>query len=42
MTKEGNYQIVPIDIKKDVQYEFRAVIIHPRVKIYGDVKRFSN
>jgi alpha-L-fucosidase len=40
MTKEGEFSIELKDLKKDIQYEFRAVVIHPRMNIYGDFKRF--
>jgi alpha-L-fucosidase len=39
-TIEGDFSIELKDLKKDIQYEFRAVVIHPRMKIYGDMKRF--
>ncbi len=41
MTEEGDFSIELKDIKKNEQYEFRAVVIHPRMSIYGDVKHFK-
>lgn len=40
ITREGDFSIGLEGLKKGIQYEFRAVIIHPRMKIYGDIKRF--
>lgn len=41
MTKEGDFSIELKNLKKNVQYEFRAVIIDSRMSIYGDIKRFK-
>ncbi|MEO8414910.1 MAG: alpha-L-fucosidase [Ginsengibacter sp.] len=41
MTKEGDFSMELKDLKKDEAYEFRAVLIHPRMTIYGDVKQFK-
>jgi alpha-L-fucosidase len=40
ITQEGEFSIELEGLKKGIQYEFRAVIIHPRMKIYGDSKQF--
>ena len=40
LTKEGRFSIELSDLKKNETYEFRAVLIHPRMTIYGDVKQF--
>ena len=40
VSKEGEFSIELKDLKKEIQYEFRAVVLHPRMKIYGDMKRF--
>jgi hypothetical protein len=40
VSKEGDFSIELKDLKKEIQYEFRAVVLHHRMKIYGDLKRF--
>jgi alpha-L-fucosidase len=40
MNKEGEFFIDLEDHEIRTQYEYRAVIIHPQMKIYGDIKRF--
>ena len=39
-TSEGAFSIEIENLKSDIQYEFRAVVIHPKMTIYGDIKRF--
>jgi alpha-L-fucosidase len=41
ISKEGDFSIIPKGLKKDIVYEFRAVVVHPRMSIYGDVKQFK-
>ncbi|MDP4283771.1 MAG: alpha-L-fucosidase [Bacteroidota bacterium] len=41
LTKEGPFSMELKDLKKNESYEFRAVLIHPRMTIYGDVKQFK-
>jgi alpha-L-fucosidase len=37
---EGKYAITLKGLQKNKQYEFRAVVIHPKITIQGDVKTF--
>ena len=39
VTKEEDFAIELKDVNKEIQYEFRTVVIHPRMKIFGDLKR---
>jgi alpha-L-fucosidase len=39
--KEGYFTIDFEGLKNGVQYEVRAVIIHSRMTVYGDIVRFS-
>jgi len=41
MTKEGDFSLDLMGVKKDEQYEFRSVVIHPGMTIYGDIKQFK-
>jgi alpha-L-fucosidase len=40
ITKEGDFSIDIKDLNKKGPYEFRAVVVHPRMSIFGDIKRF--
>jgi alpha-L-fucosidase len=40
VNKEGKYEITLKGLQKNKQYEFRAVVIHPKITIQGDVKTF--
>jgi len=41
MNKEGAFSLELSGIEKNREYEFRAVVIHPRMSIYGDTRRFK-
>ena len=40
ITKEGDFSIDIKGLSKKGPYEFRAVVVHPRMSIYGDIKKF--
>ncbi|HEX7845989.1 MAG TPA: alpha-L-fucosidase [Chitinophagaceae bacterium] len=38
--KEGNFYIVLPALENGKEYQYRAMVVHPRLKVKGDVKRF--
>ncbi len=41
VTKEGDFSISPGNLEKGKEYEFRAVVVHPRMSVYGDIERIT-
>ncbi len=41
VSKEGEFTIEHNGLEKGIQYEFRAVMIHPLITVYGDVLHFT-
>jgi alpha-L-fucosidase len=39
--KTGEYEIKLKDLKPKQVYQFRSVVKHPRIKMYGNIKRFK-
>ncbi len=42
VSKEGEFTIEQKELEKGMQYEFRAVMIHPLIMVYGDVLTFTS
>jgi alpha-L-fucosidase len=36
---DGKFQVRIENPETDTQYEYRAILVHPRMKIYGDIRR---
>ena len=41
LKKPGKFEVQIDDLSKGKTYEYRAVVIHPKIKMYGDIKRFT-
>lgn len=38
LTDKSKFSVQIDNLKKDTQYEYRAVVVHPKMRIYGDIK----
>ena len=41
LQQPGNFQVRINNLKKGETYEYRSVVNHPKIKMYGDIKRFT-
>ncbi|MEE4255778.1 MAG: alpha-L-fucosidase [Bacteroidales bacterium] len=39
VAEDGTFQLLIENPEANTQYEYRAVVVHPRMKIYGDIRR---
>lgn len=35
----GNFELNLKKLENNTEFEFRAVVVHPKIHIYGDIKR---
>lgn len=41
MSQEAEYEVMLPDVKGGTEYQYRAVVIHPRMTVHGDIRRFT-
>lgn len=39
ITEDSEFSVQIDNLKEDCQYEYRAVVVHPKMHIYGDIKK---